>query len=104
MQRNFLLTWSNRIINDTIAPNGQGPLAKTTTVRPHPAMKLNVMSSRMKPHSGCAKFISRFGVDAQRFANGDEGRPRRLCGLNAVVVRAGQVRPGDGVRVERPPT
>ena len=55
-----------------------------------------------QPHTGCAKFIARFGVDAQRFANGGEGRPRRLRGLNAIVVTPGLVRPGDSIRVLRP--
>lgn len=55
-----------------------------------------------QPHTGCAKFIARFGKDAMAFVNGREGRPRRLRGLCARVVVPGQVRPGDPVRVERP--
>lgn len=55
-----------------------------------------------QPHTGCAKFISRFGEDAMRFVNGRSGRPRRLRGLNARVVTAGEVRPGDPVTVRRP--
>lgn len=54
-----------------------------------------------EPHTGCSKFIARFGVDAMRFVNGREGRPRRLRGLNARVVVPGQVRLGDQVTVER---
>lgn len=61
-----------------------------------------VIEVTAQPHTGCAKFISRFGVDAQAFANGGEGRPRRLRGLNAVVLTPGLVRPGDAVRVVRP--
>lgn len=67
-----------------------------------PAARGAVIEVTEQPHTGCAKFIARFGVDAQKFANGREGRPRRLRGLNAVVVTAGLVRPGDAVRVERP--
>ena len=40
------------------------------------------------PHTGCAKFVQRFGVDAQRFVNSPVGRALRLRGANARVVRA----------------
>jgi hypothetical protein len=52
-----------------------------------------------QPHTGCAKFIERFGADAMRFVNGRTGRALRLRGLNARVVVPGLVRPGDDVRV-----
>ena len=55
-----------------------------------------------QPHTGCGKFIARFGKDALAFVNGPEGKPRRLRGLCAKVVRPGPVRPGDEVRVVRP--
>lgn len=55
-----------------------------------------------QPHSGCGKFIARFGKDALAFVNGPEGKPRRLRGLCAKVVRPGPVRPGDEVVVVRP--
>jgi GNAT superfamily N-acetyltransferase len=54
------------------------------------------------PHTGCAKFINRFGRDAMGFVNGPEGKPRRLRGLCARVVRDGIVRQGDRVVVVRP--
>jgi hypothetical protein len=50
-----------------------------------------------QPHTGCAKFSSRFGPDALRFVNSPVGRALRLRGLNAKVVVAGLVRPGDAV-------
>ena len=53
------------------------------------------------PHTGCAKFVERFGADAMRFVNGPLGRPLRLRGLNARVVVAGRVRCGDPVVVTR---
>ncbi len=56
-----------------------------------------------QPHNGCGKFIARFGRDAMAFVNGPEGKPRRLRGLCAKVVRPGPVRPGDEVVVVRPP-
>ena len=54
------------------------------------------------PHTGCAKFVERFGAEAMRFVNGTVGRPMRLRGLNARVVVPGRVRPGDPVTVIRP--
>jgi MOSC domain-containing protein YiiM len=50
------------------------------------------------PHLGCVKFAARFGTDALRFVNSQMGRELRLRGLNARVVVAGTVRPGDPIR------
>lgn len=50
-----------------------------------------------QPHTGCAKFRQRFGAEAHRFVNSDEGLALRLRGMNARVVRAGTVRVGDTV-------
>jgi hypothetical protein len=47
------------------------------------------------PHTGCAKFSGRFGLDALRFVSTPEGRAMRLRGLNARVVRGGTIRLGD---------
>ena len=49
------------------------------------------------PHTGCAKFSARFGVDALRLVSTPEGRAMRLRGMNATVVRTGTVRQGDRV-------
>ena len=51
------------------------------------------------PHTGCAKFVERYGEEATRFVNTDEGRALRLRGMNGTVVTPGTVRPGDPVRV-----
>jgi hypothetical protein len=51
-----------------------------------------------QPHTGCVKFVERFGRDAMRFVNSEVGRQLRLRGLNAKVVVAGTVRPGDEIR------
>jgi hypothetical protein len=51
-----------------------------------------------QPHTGCAKFVERFGVDAMKFVNSPIGRALRLRGLNARIVQSGIVRPGDSVR------
>ena len=52
-----------------------------------------------QPHTGCAKFAERFGRDAVRFVNSPAGRDLRLRGINAKVVVAGEVRPGDTITV-----
>ena len=48
-----------------------------------------------QPHTGCAKFTSRFGLDALRFVNSQEGRALNLRGINARVVVSGTIRRGD---------
>jgi hypothetical protein len=50
------------------------------------------------PHTGCAKFSARFGVDALRFVNSPVGRELRLRGANCRVIVSGTVRPGDEIR------
>jgi len=57
-----------------------------------------VIEVTAKPHNGCAKFVRRFGRDAERFVNSPEGKQLRLRGFNARVVTAGVVRPGDSVK------
>jgi hypothetical protein len=54
-----------------------------------------------QPHTGCGKFVERFGVDAMKLVNSPLGRQLRLRGLNARVVQAGVVRVGDVARVRR---
>ena len=51
-----------------------------------------------QPHTGCGKFVSRFGVDATKFVNSPVGRALQLRGINARVVTAGTIRAGDVVR------
>ena len=47
------------------------------------------------PHTGCLKFVSRFGLDAMKFVNSPVGRELRLRGLNAKVVQPGTIRVGN---------
>lgn len=48
-------------------------------------------------HTGCSKFAARFGKAARAFVNSAAGRALNLRGINARVVRAGQVRRGDTI-------
>jgi hypothetical protein len=50
-----------------------------------------------QPHTGCSKFVERFGSDAMKFVNSRERQDLNLRGVNARVVRAGVVRIGDAV-------
>jgi len=50
-----------------------------------------------QPHTGCKKFVSRFGLDAMKFVNSPLGKQLRLRGLNAKVIQNGVIRPGDAV-------
>jgi MOSC domain-containing protein YiiM len=50
------------------------------------------------PHTGCAKFTQRFGIDAYRLVTSPRGRALRLRGMNARIVIAGTVRVGDEIR------
>ena len=56
-----------------------------------------VLEFSESPHTGCAKFSGRFGVDALKFVNSELGRELRLRGANCRVVVAGVVRPGDAI-------
>jgi MOSC domain-containing protein YiiM len=55
-----------------------------------------------QPHSGCAKFSARFGLDALRFVNSEVGRALRLRGANALVIVPGVIRAGDIVSIAGP--
>ena len=51
-----------------------------------------------QPHTGCKKFVARFGMDAMKFVNSPLGKELHLRGINAKVVQAGVIRIGDVVR------
>jgi MOSC domain-containing protein YiiM len=57
-----------------------------------------VLRVSAKPHTGCKKFLARYGADAVAFVNSEDGIAMRLRGLNARVLCGGVVRPGDVVR------
>jgi hypothetical protein len=47
------------------------------------------------PHTGCKKFAERFGKDAVVFVNAGMGKQLNFRGINAKVVRSGEIRVGD---------
>jgi hypothetical protein len=67
-----------------------------------PGTKLAIGSAVVEisdePHTGCRKFLDRFGKDAHRFVSGKELQGLNLRGVNAMVVAGGIVRAGDVVR------
>ena len=48
-----------------------------------------------EPHTGCKKFVERFGMDAMTFVNTPEGKQLCLRGINTRVVESGTIRVGD---------
>jgi hypothetical protein len=50
------------------------------------------------PHTGCKKFVSRFGLDAMKFVNSPVGRELHLRGINARVIQPGAIHVGDAIR------
>ena len=46
------------------------------------------------PHTGCQKFVSRFGIEAMQFVNSETGKEMCLRGINARVVQSGIVKVG----------
>ncbi len=61
------------------------------------ALGTAVLEVTNQPHTGCAKFVERFGLDAMKFVNAPEGRRLQLRGINARVVSPGRVRVGDAI-------
>ena len=51
-----------------------------------------------QPHTGCAKFLKRFGVDAVKFVNSPHGFALHLRGINARVIAPGGIQTGDRIR------
>jgi MOSC domain-containing protein YiiM len=51
-----------------------------------------------EPHTGCRKYLDRFGKDALKFVNSPVGRALNLRGINARIVVGGVVRAGDTIR------
>jgi hypothetical protein len=56
-----------------------------------------VIEVTAQPHTGCGKFVERFGLDAMKFVNSSEREHLHLRGINARVVRPGVLRVGDPI-------
>lgn len=54
-----------------------------------------VIEVTAKPHTGCGKFVERYGLDARNFVNAPEWKDLHLRGINAKVVQSGAIRIGD---------
>src|SRR6266498_5986085 len=50
------------------------------------------------PHTGCKKFVSRFGLEAMKFVSSSVGKELHLRGINAKVVQPGVIRVGQLVK------
>ena len=57
-----------------------------------------ILEVSAKPHTGCGKFVERFGADAMKFVNSAVGREMCLRGINTWVIQSGAVSVGDVVR------
>jgi MOSC domain-containing protein YiiM len=64
----------------------------------HVALGEALVEISAHPHTGCAKFTTRFGSDATKWLASDIGRDLRLRGVNAKIIRGGVVRRGDAIR------
>ena len=51
-----------------------------------------------QPHTGCSKFVERFGLDAMKFVNSKEYRHLHLRGINARVVKPGRISVNDAIK------
>jgi len=63
-----------------------------------------VIAVTAPPHTGCRKFVERFGLDASKLVNSPEGKRLQLRGVNARVIEPGSIRAGDRVTKLEPLT
>ena len=57
-----------------------------------------ILEVTAQPHTGCKKFVARFGLDAMKFVNSEVGTALHLRGINAKVVQPGTIQVGDIAR------
>jgi len=64
-----------------------------------PGTRLSIGSAVIEvtspPHTGCKKFVARFGLDAMLFVNSGIGKQLNLRGINAKVIKEGTIRTHD---------
>ncbi len=51
-----------------------------------------------QPHTGCKKFLARFGKDALQLISSPVGKQLQLRGINAKVIQSGTIKAGDVVK------
>jgi len=105
-----LTLMNSRVIALIATENARWPLAgdqlfidmdlSSQNLPPGTRLKLGsaIVEVSAAPHTGCNKFVSRFGADAMKFVNSPVGRQLCLRGINAKVVQSGDIRVGDVVR------
>ena len=64
----------------------------------HLALGTAVIVVTDQPHTGCKKFMARFGKDALQFVSTPTGKQLKLRGIYTKVVQPGVIRVGVGVR------
>jgi MOSC domain-containing protein YiiM len=57
-----------------------------------------VIEVTSQPHTGCKKFLARYGEDALKFVNSPVGKELHLRGICAKVVQPGTIRTGDAAK------
>ena len=57
-----------------------------------------VLEVTAPPHTGCMKFVARFGKEAMMFVNSPVGKELCLRGINAKVVQGGLIQVGQVAR------
>lgn len=58
------------------------------------AIGSSVIEVAAQPHTGCKKFVARFGLEAMKFVNSPLGKQFHLRGINAKVVQPGVIHAG----------
>ena len=58
------------------------------------ALGTAVIEVTKQPHTGCKKFVERFGLDALKFVSSPVGKQLNIRGINAKVVQPGAIRVG----------
>jgi MOSC domain-containing protein YiiM len=51
-----------------------------------------------QPHTGCKKFVARFGLDALQWVSSPVGKQLQLRGINAKVIHPGVIQVGEVVK------
>ena len=64
----------------------------------HLAVGSAVLEVSALPHTGCLKFVSRFGAEAMQFVNSPLGKSLCLRGINAKIIQGGTVKVGQTAR------